>query len=276
MNSCSLMLSTISSTFICCLYEDKRHERKPKHLNSPELAIAAMNLAPSEQDMEQIQNSMLRKDKLVFFYNRYFYVFFKIKNHKLKVLHFKWWFCLVIWCFKMLLQSWSAGFLQKQITFVQKKDMRTVSNAGVNSQLIRARERMHCCWKSVCSSFVFGTMLGSQTIANKFFLKMWCFLLLQLYPRRKYEQLCVCFNPTHRCESEDRSLKAPSGIRDMSLPWRDLRMWEEKSKIQKSQDCLSKVFQLHSMCACVGTDTYNKRRDLSPSNALTGMHRSRL
>lgn len=164
MNSYSLMLSTISFIFICCLYEDKRHERKPKLLNSPELAIAAMNLTSSEQDMEQIQNSMLRKDK--FFSNRHFYVFF-IKNHKSKVLHFNWWFCFVIWCFKILLQNGSAGFLEKQITFVQKKDMRTVSNAGVNSQLIRAKERMHCCWKLVCSSFVFGTMLGSQTIVNK-------------------------------------------------------------------------------------------------------------
>lgn len=75
---------------------------------------------------------------------------------------------------------------------------------------------------------------------------MWCVFLLQLYPRRKYDQWCVCFSATHRCESEDRSLKAPSGIRDMSLPWRDLRMWEEKSKIEKSQDCLFKVFQLHT------------------------------
>lgn len=163
MNSCSLMLSTISFTFICCLYEDKRHERKPKLLNSPELATAGMNPASSVQDMELIQNSMLGK---VFFLTDIF-VYFFLKNHKLKVLHFKWWFCFIIWCFKMLLQNGSAGFLEKQITFVQKKDMRTVSNAGVNSQLIRATERMHCCWKLVCSSFVFGTMLGSQTILNK-------------------------------------------------------------------------------------------------------------
>lgn len=36
--------------------------------------------------------------------------------------------------------------------------------------------------------------------------------------------LCLCV--THRWESDDRSLKAPSGMSDMSLPWRDLRQSE--------------------------------------------------
>lgn len=34
--------------------------------------------------------------------------------------------------------------------------------------------------------------------------------------------VCVCCYVTHKWESDDRSLKAPSGISDMSLPWRDL------------------------------------------------------
>lgn len=42
-------------------------------------------------------------------------------------------------------------------------------------------------------------------------------------PQRVTQQCASVFYATHRCESEDRSLKAPSGIRDMSLPWRDLR-----------------------------------------------------
>lgn len=42
--------------------------------------------------------------------------------------------------------------------------------------------------------------------------------------------LCVCFGATHRWESDDRSLKAPSGISDMSLPWRDLRKGEREKE----------------------------------------------
>lgn len=42
-------------------------------------------------------------------------------------------------------------------------------------------------------------------------------------PQRGTQQRASVFYATHRCESEDKSLKAPSGIRDMSLPWRDLR-----------------------------------------------------
>lgn len=50
----------------------------------------------------------------------------------------------------------------------------------------------------------------------------------------------------------------------------------EKSLGVKSPNCLCNLFQVIYHLACVGTDTYNKRRDLSPSNALTGMHRRRL
>lgn len=103
--------------------------------------------------------------------------------------------------------------------------------------------------------------------------------------------ICVCLSVTHRWESDDRSLKAPSGISDMSLPCRDLRKGKKKRKKEKkgakeiekslgikslTMDCLCNLFQVIYLLACAGTDTYNKRRDLSPSNALTGMHRRRL
>lgn len=42
--------------------------------------------------------------------------------------------------------------------------------------------------------------------------------------------ICVCVYITHRWESDDRSLKAPSGISDMSLPWRDLRKGNRRKK----------------------------------------------
>lgn len=59
----------------------------------------------------------------------------------------------------------------------------------------------------------------------------------------------VCFYTTHRCESEDRSLKAPSGIRDMSLPWRDLGEGWGKEQDWKGSP---QVFQLSSApCASV-------------------------
>lgn len=38
---------------------------------------------------------------------------------------------------------------------------------------------------------------------------------------------------THRWESDDRSLKAPSGISEMSLPWRDLRKGEVKKNKER-------------------------------------------
>lgn len=49
----------------------------------------------------------------------------------------------------------------------------------------------------------------------------------------------MCWSVTHRWESDDRSLKAPSGISDMSLPWRDLDGHEkvverEKRSTEKS------------------------------------------
>ncbi len=40
----------------------------------------------------------------------------------------------------------------------------------------------------------------------------------------------LCVYVTYRWESDDRSLKAPSGISDMSLPWRDLRKGDIKRK----------------------------------------------
>lgn len=42
--------------------------------------------------------------------------------------------------------------------------------------------------------------------------------------------VCVCVYVTHRWESDDRSLKAPPGISDMSLPWRDLRKGEKRGR----------------------------------------------
>lgn len=51
--------------------------------------------------------------------------------------------------------------------------------------------------------------------------------------RETWTVMSVFFYVTHRWESDDRSLKAPSGISDMSLPWRDLRRGKWKESGQK-------------------------------------------
>lgn len=59
----------------------------------------------------------------------------------------------------------------------------------------------------------------------------------------------VCFYITHRWESDDRSLKAPSGISDMSLPWRDLTQDERRRGREKKRGHCFLLYSCLQVCA---------------------------